>query len=60
MITKIKKLRILNDMTQVEISKKLGISQSLYSLIENGKRKPSKEIAEKIERLFGVSMHFID
>lgn len=60
MVSKIKKLRILSGLTQVQMARKLDISQSLYSLIENGKRKPSKEIAEKIEKMFGVSMLFID
>lgn len=60
MMSKIKKLRILSGLTQVQMARKLDISQSLYSLIENGKRKPSKEIAEKIEKMFGVSMLFID
>jgi len=59
-MSKIKKLRILNGFTQMEMAKKLGISQSLYSLIENGKRKPSKKVVKKIEEIFGVSLFFVD
>jgi putative transcriptional regulator len=59
-MNQLKKLRVLNEMTQIQMAKKLGISQALYSLIESGKHKPSKKVMREIEKLFGVSLYFID
>jgi putative transcriptional regulator len=59
-MSKIKKIRILLDMTQKDVAEKIGVTQAMYSMIENGKRKPSKNVAKKIEELFGVSLFFID
>lgn len=47
-------------MTQKDVAKRLGVTQAMYSMIENGKRKPSKKTAAKIEELFGVSLFFVD
>jgi repressor protein len=49
---KLKKLRIKQKLTIYDISSKIGISPSHYSLIENGKRKLSYEMAIKIAKVF--------
>lgn len=40
--------------TEKELSEKLGISVSYVNLIKNGERRPSPELAEKIEALTGI------
>lgn len=47
-------------MTQKDVAEKIGITQAMYSMIENGKRKPGKKTAAKIEELFGISLFFVD
>lgn len=46
-------LRIKQGWTMAQSAKGIGISESYYSLIENGERRPSVEIAKKIANLFG-------
>lgn len=41
-------------MTQVELSKKLGITQSMVCNIESGTRRPSPELAQKIGAILGL------
>ena len=47
--------------TQLEISKKLNISESYYSLIENGERQKKLDMtmAKKLADIFGVTREFI-
>lgn len=47
--------------TQLEISKKLNISESYYSLIENGERQKKLDMAmaKKLADIFGVTLEFI-
>ena len=52
---KMKILRINHHMTQADVAEKIGISLSLYNLIENGKRVGSIETWEKIQKLFSLS-----
>ena len=52
---KMKILRINHHMTQLDVAEKIGISLSLYNLIENGKRVGSIETWEKIQKLFSLS-----
>ncbi|MGG3210962.1 helix-turn-helix transcriptional regulator [Geobacillus stearothermophilus] len=59
-MNKIKKIRILMGMTQKDVAEKIGVTQAMYSMIENGKRKPGKKTAAKIEELFGISLFFVD
>lgn len=40
--------------TQTAVAKAVGLGQSYYSLIENGKRQPSKRAAIRIGRVLGV------
>lgn len=41
--------RRLNEMTLMDISKKLGVEQSTISLIENGKRFPKPNLIHRIQ-----------
>lgn len=43
-------------MTQKNLAKTIGISQQMVSLIENEKRKPTIEVAKKLEILFKTPM----
>lgn len=52
---KMKILRITHNMTQSDVAEKIGISLSLYNLIENGKRVGSIETWKKIQKLFTLS-----
>ena len=49
----VKQLRIDLGITQLELSKKLNTPQGYLSQVENGKRKPSKELIEKLKSLLG-------
>ena len=48
------KFRIDNDLTSKEMAKKLNLSPTAYSNLENGKKKPTIEIAFMIQEVFGV------
>ena len=45
----VKQLRTDLGITQLELSKKLNTPQGYLSQVENGKRKPSKELIEKLK-----------
>lgn len=47
-------LRIFHDLKSVELSKKLEISQSYLSEIENGKKQPSLELINKYADVFNL------
>lgn len=49
----VKQLRTDLGITQLELSKKLDTPQGYLSQVENGKRKPSKELIEKLKSLLG-------
>ena len=38
--------------TQGEMAESLGISKSFYEKVENGTRKPSREVIEKIKSVY--------
>lgn len=38
--------------TQEEMADELGISKSFYEKIENGKRKPSRELMERLKQKY--------
>lgn len=44
----LKKIRTEKGVSQIKVCKAAGISQSYYSSIENGVRRPSVEVAKKI------------
>lgn len=47
--------------TQLEVANDLDISESYYSLIENGERQKnlSMELAQRIANVFGVSLDYV-
>ena len=48
------KFRIDNNLSSKEMAKKLNLSPTAYSNLENGKKKPTIEIAFTIQEVFGV------
>jgi transcriptional regulator with XRE-family HTH domain len=52
----IKKLRKEKGLQQKQMALELGIDQSNYNKIENGKREPSLDLLNKLAGLFGVSV----
>lgn len=55
-MSKIKKMRLLNEMTQEQLAEKLGVSQSYLSLMERKKREITPDIDKKIIEIFGCSV----
>lgn len=43
-----------NNLKAKEVAEKLGISETSYSLLKNGKTTPSLELAYKFQEVFGV------
>lgn len=52
----IKKYRLLNNMTQEELSKKLGIAPNTLSNYENGNREPNSDVISKLADIFDISL----
>lgn len=50
----LKGLRYREGLSQIEFAKKLNISQTNLSAMENGKRAIGKELAKRIATLFGL------
>ena len=48
------KLRVDHDLTQEKTAELCGVSVSTYSLIENGKRRGSKEFWTALQKLFNL------
>lgn len=59
-MSKLKKLRLLSEMTQEELAEKLKLSQSYLSLLERNQREITPEVNRKIEEIFSLSVKFID
>lgn len=55
----LKKIRKLKGLTQVDLAKKAGITQTSYSQIENGLNKPRKETLERIARALDIPIDVI-
>ena len=51
---KLKSLREEENMTQAELSEVTGIKQSLISLLESGKRHPTRNTVDVMSNYFGV------
>ena len=54
-----KQLRIASGLTQVEMSKKIGISRSTIGMYETGAREPDFETLEKIADFFNVDTDYL-
>ena len=55
----LRELRLSRQLTQDELSSKLGISKSTISMYENGNREPDFETLEAIADFFNVDMNFL-
>lgn len=51
---KVKKLRKLKNLKQVELAVEIGISVSYLSAIEQGTRSPSLKVLKRLSRVLGV------
>lgn len=51
-----KELRLKNNLTQVELGKRVGTKQVTISQYENGQRKPNLRIAQKIAVEFKITL----
>lgn len=56
---KIKYLRIHQELSQIEVANKLGLTQSTYSKYENGVHPPTIEILKKLAEIFDVSLDYL-
>ncbi len=56
---RIKELRASFGWTQEQLSEKLGVSRQAIISVENGRYKPSLELAYKIARLFKLTIEEI-
>lgn len=59
MYRKLKKIRIKNNMTLVEVANRVGISKAFYCQLENGKRRLLYETAIKIAMVFNVKPDYL-
>jgi transcriptional regulator with XRE-family HTH domain len=48
-----------NDMAEKDLAKKLGVSISYVSMLKRGERRPSPELAKKIERVTGIPFRLL-
>ncbi|MBM7616931.1 transcriptional regulator with XRE-family HTH domain [Weissella uvarum] len=56
---KIKRVRLLRDLTEKELANEINVSVNTLSHYENGTRKPDIEILIDIEVALGVDLHFL-
>lgn len=49
----LKELRIKKNATMRQAADAAGISESMYCLIESGKRRPSPEVAKRLAKMLG-------
>lgn len=59
MYKRLKELRKSKNLTQKDISKKLEISPTLYSIYESGKKEIPISILSKIAQIYHTSIDFI-
>lgn len=57
----LKQQRRNSGLTQLEVSRKLNISEGYYSMIEKGERMPKMtiDIAKKLSQILGVSLEMV-
>ena len=51
MINNLKQLREDRNMKQYDLAQEAGISRSYYTMIENGKKRPSPKVAKRIAKI---------
>lgn len=52
-------IRVFHDLKQGELAKRIGISNSYLSEIENGQKKPSLDLLKKYETVFNIPVSSI-
>ena len=52
MTTPLRIEREKNELTTREVARALGVNQSQYSRVENGKRRPSPDLANRLAKYF--------
>ena len=57
--SRLKKLRIQNNITQEQLAKRIGLTKSVISAYETGIRMPSYESLLSISRVFKVSCDYL-
>ncbi|OPX83411.1 MAG: helix-turn-helix protein [Pelotomaculum sp. PtaB.Bin104] len=50
----LKKYRTTKGLSQVAVAKELKITVRMYQYLESGRRNPSWEVAQRLERFFNV------
>lgn len=55
----LKTLRINQNMTQIQLAAKLGLTKSVISAYETGLRMPSYDVLIRIAQIFNVSTDFL-
>ena len=53
--TSLKELRLQRNLTLVEASKRLGVTQQYLIMLEKGERNPSDKMKKKLSSVYGVS-----
>ena len=59
MFKRIRELREDNDLTQIQVAKKLNCSQQVYSNYEHGQRDIPTDILIKLSKFYKVSTDYI-
>ena len=54
MKNRVRVYRAINDLTQEELAKKIGVTRQTVLAIEKGKYSPSLDLAFKMAKIFGV------
>jgi putative transcriptional regulator len=49
----LKNIRLQKNKTQKKIAEEIGITDAFYSMIENGNRRPSPQVAKRIANILG-------
>lgn len=55
----IKKYRIMNNLQQEELAKKLGVSLQTVSRMERGQTMPKIEVIDKLSEIFDVPVYVL-
>lgn len=58
-MNRIKQLRKENNLTQMELAKRLNMSDAIITMYENGKRTPSIEALVKLSQIFNCSVDYL-
>ena len=54
-MTELKRRRINMGLTTQQLAERLGVTRQYISLLENGKRKPSFDVAKALKKIFDIA-----